>query len=179
MNYLVTVLANKQQAQQAYSTLRQEGIEPEQVTILGEGYQSADEFGLIDPNFQASKRAKKLAYGLIPFGFAAGYAFNVLTGIQLFSFTSPLAEHIIGGILGAASGFLGAIIVGGGVGLTTGSGDALTYRNRLNAGKYIIVTQGNESLIRQATKLLRQFEPEYIQGYAEPTGERSFASGKG
>ncbi len=168
MNYLITVLENKQQAEEAYSVLQKDGISPEKVTILGQGYQSADEFGLIDPNQQASKRARKLAYMLIPFGFIAGYTFNVLTDIHLFSFTNDLAEHIIGGILGAASGFLGAIFVGGGVGLTTGSGDALTYRNRLNAGKYIIVTKGTDSLIRQATKLLRQFEPEYIQGYEEP-----------
>ncbi len=168
MNYLVTVLANKQQAQEAYSVLSQDGIPTEKINILGEGYQSADDFGLIDPNQQASKRAKKLAYMLIPFGFVAGYAFNVLTGIQLFSFTNSITEHIIGGVLGAASGLLGAIVVGGGVGLTVGSGDALTYRNRLNAGQYIIITQGTDSVIRQATKLLRQFEPKFIQGYTEP-----------
>lgn len=167
MNYLITVLANRQQAEEAYSQLEKEGIPSDKLTILGEGYQSADEFGLIDPNLQATKRAKKLAYMLIPFGFAAGYAFNVLTGIQLFN-ANPLIEHIIGGILGAGSGLLGAVVVGGGVGLTTGSGDALTYRNRLNAGKYIIVTEGADSSIRQATKLLRQFEPEYIQGYEAP-----------
>lgn len=168
MNYLVAVLENKQQAEEAYSVLQKDGVSPDKVTILGRGFQSADSFGLINPNRQAKKRAKKLAYMLIPFGFAAGYAFNVLTGIHLFSFTNSLAEHIIGGILGAASGLLGSIIVGGGVGLTVGSGDALTYRNRLNAGKYIIITQGTDSLIQQATKLLRQFEPEYIQGYEEP-----------
>jgi hypothetical protein len=168
MNYLVTVLENKQQAEEAYSILQKDGIAPEKITILGQGYQSADEFGLINPNHQASERASKLAYMLIPFGFVAGYVFNLLTGIHLFSFTNSTAEHIIGGILGAASGLLGAVFVGGGVGLTTGSGDALTYRNRLNAGKYIIVTKGTDSLIRQATKLLRQFEPEYIQGYEEP-----------
>ena len=168
MNYLIAVLANKQQVEEAYSVLQQDGISAEEITILGEGYQSADEFGLIDPNKQAGKRAKKLAYGLIPFGFVAGYAFNVLTGIQLFSFTNAFVEHIIGGVLGAVSGLLGATIVGGGVGLTTGSGDALTYRNRLNAGQYIIVAKGSDSLIRRATKLLRQFEPEFIQGYEEP-----------
>ena len=168
MNYLITVLENKQQAEEAYSVLQQGGISSEEVTILGEGYQSADEFGLIDPNKQASKRAKKLAYGLIPFGFVAGYVFNVLTGIQLFSFTNAFAEHIIGGVLGAASGLLGATIVGGGVGLTTGSGDALTYRNRLNAGQYIIIAKGSDSLVRRATSLLRSFEPEFIQGYEEP-----------
>lgn len=168
MNYLIAVLANKQQAEEAYSTLQQDGIPTEKVTILGKGYQSADDFGLVNPNQQASKRIKKLAYWLVPFGFAAGYLFNVLTGIEIFSFTSAVINHIIGGILGAASGLLGASIVGGGVGLTVGSGDVLTYRNRLNAGKYIIVTQGTDSLIRQATRLLRQFEPEYLQGYEEP-----------
>ena len=135
---------------------------------MGEGYQNADDFGLIDPSLQATNRAKKLAYWLVPFGFAAGYLFNVLTGIEIFSFANPIVDHIIGGFLGAVSGLLGAIVVGGGVGLTAGSGDALTYRNRLNAGKYIIVTKGTDSLIRQATRLLRQFEPEYIQGYQEP-----------
>lgn len=168
MNYLIAVIANKQQVEEAYSVLQKDGISAEEVTILGEGYQSADEFGLIDPNKQAGKGAKKLAYGLIPFGFVAGYVFNVLTGIQLFSFTNAFAEHIIGGVLGAVSGLLGATIVGGGVGLTTGSGDALTYRNRLNAGQYIIIAKGSDSLIRRATRLLRQFEPEFIQGYEEP-----------
>ena len=168
MNYLVAVLDNKQQAEQAYSTLQQDGIPPEKVTILGQGYKSADEFGLIDPELQAGKRAKKMIYMLVPFGFVAGYAFNVLTGIHLFSFTNSFAEHIIGGVLGAASGFLGAIFIGGGVGLTTGKVDALTYRNRLDAGKYIIIAEGTDNIIRQATNLLRQFEPEYIQGYEEP-----------
>lgn len=168
MNYLVAVLDNKQQAEEAYAVLKNDGIPPEKVTILGEGYQSADEFGLINPNRQAGKGAKKLAYWLVPFGFAAGYAFNVLAGTAIFSFTNAFAEHIIGGILGAASGLLGAVFVGGGVGLTVGSGDALTYRNRLNEGRYIIVAKGADSLIRQATALLRPFEPEYIQGYTEP-----------
>ena len=169
MNYLVAVLAKKRQAEEAYSILRKDGISPEKVTILGDGYQSADEFGLINPNQQGLKRAKKLAYWLLPFGFTAGYLFNLLTGIEIFSFVNPSVNHIIGGVLGAVSGLIGAIIVGGGVGLTVGSGDALTYRNRLNAGRYIIITKGTDSLIRQATRLLRQFEPEYIQGYTEPT----------
>ena len=167
MNYLVTVLADKQQVEEACTTLKQDGVPSKTLTILGQGYQSADEFGLVAPNYQANKRAKKLAYMLVPFGFAAGYIFNVLTGIQLFSFTNPIMEHIIGGILGALSGFLGAIIVCGGVCFISNR-DALTYRNRFNAGKYILVIKGQDNLIRQATRLLRQFEPEYIQGYEEP-----------
>jgi hypothetical protein len=168
MNYLIAVLANQQEAEEAYSTLEREGIPIEQITIVGKGYQSADQFGLIDPNQQASKRANKLAYWLIPFGFVAGYAFNLLTGIEIFSGANNIVNHVIGGFLGAASGALGALLVGGATGWTIGSGDALTYRNRLNAGKYLIVAKGQDALIRQATRILRQFEPEYIQGYTEP-----------
>lgn len=169
MNYLVAVLPDQTQAEAAYSALEKSGLPTEQIDILGSGYKSADEYGLIDPNQQARKGAKRLVYWLVPFGFVAGYAFNYLTGIEIFSTLNPIGNHLIGGLLGAASGALGAYLVGGGVGLTTGSGDALTYRNRLNAGKYLIVIKGTEELTRQATRILRSYEPENIQGYTEPT----------
>ena len=65
---------------------------------------------------------------------------------------------------------MGSIFAGGGAGLVFGSGDALPYRNRLNAGKYLIVVKGTDGILRQATSVLRRFEPENIQGYAETTG---------
>lgn len=169
MNYLVAVLSDRIQAEAAYTALEKEGLPTNSIDILGQGYKSADEFGLIDPNQQARKGAKRLLYWLVPFGFVAGYAFNYLTGIEILPI-NPVGNHIIGGILGAASGALGAYFVGGGVGLSVGSGDALPYRNRLNAGKYLVVVKGTEELTRQATQILRSFEPENIQGYGEPTG---------
>ncbi len=170
MNYLVAVLPDRIQAEAAYSALEKEGLLGNQIDILGSGYKSADEYGLIDPNKQAAKGAKRLIYWLVPLGFVAGYAFNFLTGIEILPAVGNLGNHIIGGVLGAISGALGAYFVGGGVGLTIGSGDALPYRNRLNAGKYLIVVKGTEELTRQATRIIRQFEPENIQGYTEPTG---------
>lgn len=170
MNYLIAVLSNRGQAEEAYAALEQEGIPTEQITILGQGYESADGFGLIDPNRQAQKQFSLLSYWLIPFGFVAGYAFNVLTGIQILNWANPVTNHVIGGVFGAIAGAIGAFFTGGAVGWTTGSGDALAYRNRLNAGKYLVVTRGTQGLTRQATRILRQFEPENIQGYVEPAG---------
>lgn len=169
MSYLVAVLPTRMQAEAAYSALEKEGVSKNRVDILGKGFKDADEYGLINPNKQAEKGASQLAYWLVPFGFVAGYAFNVLTGINVLPI-GDLGSHIFGGILGAASGGLGAYLVGGGVGLTVGSGDALPYRNRLNAGKYLIIVEGTEDLIREATRVLRQFEPENIQGYTEFAG---------
>lgn len=168
MNYLVAVLPDRSQAEAAYSALEKESLPLEKIAIVGQGYQSADEFGLIDPNQEAAKQSGQLAYWLIPFGFAAGYLFNLLTGIEMFSSIGAPGNHIIAGILGAVAGGLGALLVGGGIGWTTSSGDALVYRNRLNAGKYLIIAKGSEVVVRDATRVIRQFEPENMQGYVEP-----------
>ncbi|RUR73167.1 hypothetical protein ACF3DV_05195 [Chlorogloeopsis fritschii PCC 9212] len=162
MNYLIAVLSDRIQAEAAYLALEKEGIKS---TILGKGYKSADEFGLIDPKEPAKKQARLMAFWLVPFGFFAGTTFSIITGLNTFAWAGEIGNHIIGGLLGAGSGALGSLFVGGGIGLIVGSGDALPYRNRLNEGKYLIVVQDSETLIRQATRILRQYEPENIQGY--------------
>ncbi len=170
MNYLIAVLTDRSQAEAAYSALEQEGLPNDGINILGEGYQSADEYGLIDPNVEAKKEIKRELFWLVSFGFVAGFAFNWLTSIEIISNSAPIIDHILGGIFGAGAGALGAYFSGGAVGLTIGSGDALPYRNRLNAGKYLIIIKGTSELIDRATRILRQFEPENIQGYREPIG---------
>lgn len=168
MNYLVAVLPNRIEAEEAYFALEKEGLPMSQVSIVGRGYKSADDINLIDPASQAKKQATRLAYWTIPFGFFAGFAFNLQTGLQILQGVSPLGNHIIGGLFGAIAGGMGSFFVGGGVGLTSGSGDALPYRNFLNEGKYLIFVKGSESLTKRATRILRQFEPENIQGYIDP-----------
>lgn len=166
MNYLIAVLSDRIVAEEAYTALEKSDIPRSQLSILGKGYKTADEFGLIDPNQQAKKRALLMASWLVPFGFAGGYLFNLITGLDTLDWAGEPGNHIVGGLLGAIGGAMGSLFVGGGVGLTLGSGDALPYRNRLNAGKYLIVVQGTESLKKKATQILRQFDPENIQGYS-------------
>lgn len=167
MNYLVAVLSDRMQAEAAYVALEKQSVPMDQVSLLGKGFMSADEFGLINPDEAADRQSSQLAYWLLPFGFVAGVAFSILSGLQTFAWAGEIGNHVIGGLLGAASGLLGAYVVGRLTGWTVGSGDATAYRNRLNAGKYIIIAKGSDQLIRQATAVLRQFEPENIQGYAE------------
>lgn len=167
MNYLIAVLSDRIQAEAAYSALEQAELQMSNVAILGKGYQSADEYGLIDPNKRASQLARLMSFWLVPFGFAAGVTFSLITNLDTFAWAGEIGNHLIGGLLGAVSGAMGSFFVGGGVGLAIGGGDALPYRNRLNAGKYLIVVKGSEALTRQATRIIKQFEPENIQGYSE------------
>ena len=53
MNYVIAVFPDRIQAEAAYSALEKAELPMEQVSILGKGYKSADEFGLIDPGQQA------------------------------------------------------------------------------------------------------------------------------
>lgn len=168
MTYLVAVLSDRIKAEEAYSALEREGLPMDKIAILGRGYKSADEYGLIDPNETARKQVRLMASWLVPFGFVGGAAFNVITGLDTFAWAGEIGSPLIAGILGGLSGLLGSVFVGGGVGLVIGGGDALPYRNRLDAGKYLVVVNGSDSLIRQATRSLRAFDPESLQGYAEP-----------
>ncbi len=168
MSYLIAVVADRMAAEEAYTALEKEGIPLNALTIVGAGYKSADEFGLIDPRQQAFKRAKLMAFWLVPFGFVAGYGFNLITGLETLDWAGDPGNHIVGGLLGSMGGAMGSLFVGGGVGLTTGSGDALPYRNDLNAGKYLVVVGGGDRQRQEATRILRPLNPETLQGYTSP-----------
>lgn len=163
-NYLVAVLPNRMTAEAAYEALEKAALPMQKISVLGRGM--ADEFGLINPDEAADEQSTLLAYWTIPFGFVAGVAFSILSGLETFSWAGEVGNYIISGFLGAASGGLGAFMVGRLVGWTVGSGDAIAYRNRLNQGKYLIIAQGTDELVRRATRILRQYEPENIQGYS-------------
>lgn len=166
-NYLVAILSNRQQTRDAYKALEEKSLPMENISILGQGYQSADDFGLINPDQAADESSSRLAIWVVPFGFAAGFAFSLLTGLQTFAWAGEFGNHAIGGLFGAAAGLMGAWATGRLSGWTVGSGDAIAYRNRLNAGKYLIIAEGNDDMVKRATQVLRQFEPENLQGYAE------------
>ena len=166
-NYLVAVLADRIQAESAYTMLEKQGLPLNKINILGRGYKTADEFGLIDPNEVAQKQAKLMAIWLVPFGFLAGVGFSLATGLQTFAWAGEIGNHVIGGFLGSIGGTMGSVFIGGGGGIAFGSGDALPYRNRLNAGKYIIVVEGSQLLLQQATLILRKCDPEGIQTYID------------
>jgi hypothetical protein len=167
MNYLVAVLRDRIQAEAVYTALEEASISLDQVSILGKGYKSADEFGLINPNQKAKTAATLMSYWLIPFGFISGLGFSLITDLHTFAWAGAIGDHLIGGIFGAIAGAMGSFFVGGGVALSAGSGDALPYRNRLNAGKYLIIVKGSQGLTNRATAIIQPFAPENIQGYTE------------
>ena len=166
MNYLVAVLPERTKAESAYTALKAK-IPAEQIAILGQGYTTPEEFGMLDPQATLKARSRTMAFWLIPFGFVAGFVFNLQTGIEILSWAGAWGNHIIGGVFGAIAGAMGSFFIGGGV-LNLGKKTEETpYRDRLKEGKYLVAVKGSVSLKNQATEILRQFEPEDMQSFTE------------
>lgn len=140
----------------------------EQVSIVGTGYKSIDEYGFLDPKQTARRQAFLMSYWLVPFGFVAGYAFNSLTEFELFPWAGSLGNHVIGGFFGAIAGAMGSFFIGGGVTLSFGSDDTPPYRKCLKTGKYLLVVSGQPNITNRAARILKQFDSENIQAYVDP-----------
>ena len=166
MNYLIAVLPDRFQAEEAYTALEQGGIPLTKIAIAGKGYKTADELGLIAPIKQAKKNAIFMAYWLVPFGFFGGYIFDLITGLDTFNWAGEPGNHIVGGILGAIGGAMGSVFVGGGVGwaINTG-GDTIPYREYLDADKYLVLVENLGGLGDRAVPILRKLSPETLQIY--------------
>lgn len=168
MNYLIAVYPDRISAEAAYTELEQSEISKSDLAILGKGYQTADEFGFIDPSQVGGKQAKLMAFWLVPFGFFGGFVFDYITGLDTFAWAGTPGNHIVGGLAGAIGGAMGSYFVGNSIGVLEGSGDALPYRNRLNAGKYLVVYKYKVNQYRDlATRILQETNPENLQGYSE------------
>ena len=167
MNYLIAVLPDRFQAEEAYTALEKAGIPLSKMTIAGRGYKSADEVGLYDSKEQARKKAIFMAYWLIPFGFIGGYIFNLITGLHNLDWAGDPGNHIVGGFLGAIGGAMGSVFVGGGAAWATSTaGDTFSYREYLDANKYLLLVDNIGGFGDRAIPILRKLAPEIIQSYS-------------
>jgi hypothetical protein len=166
MNYLIAVLPDRFQAEEAYTALEKAGIPLTKMKIAGRGYKTADEVGLYDAKEQAKKKAIFMAYWLIPFGFIGGYIFNLITGLHNLDWAGDPGNHIVGGVLGAIGGAMGSVFVGGGASWATSTaGDTVSYREYLDANKYLLLVDNIGGFGDRAIPILRQLTPELIQSY--------------
>lgn len=171
MNYLIAVYADRVTAEEAYTTLKSSEVPADDVTILGEGHNTADEFGFIDPAKVGKKQATLMSYWLVPFGFFGGFVFDYITGLNTFDWAGNPGNHIVGGLAGAIAGGMGSFFVGNSMSMMTGGGDALPFRNRLNAGDYLVIYRYEIGKYRDlANRILRDYKPDTIQGYIESGG---------
>ncbi len=164
-NYLVAVIDDRIQAEKALSALGNENIPADARTILGRGFKSIDEFGLPDPIENTWKRLRFTAFWLIPFGFLGGMGFNLVTGLNTFPWAGDVGNVVIGGTLGAIGGAMGSVLASDGIFAVLGGKKSRSYRQRIEAGEFLVVVKGGETMVRRATKVLLKFETLSLESY--------------
>ena len=164
-NFLVAVLSDRIQAEEALLALGRENIPSETRAILGRGFQGIDEFGLVDPIEQTWKRLRFTAVWLVPFGLVAGMGFNLITGLNTFAWAGDIGNVAIGGALGMAGAAMGSVLASDAIFAVLGGKKSRSYRQRIESGEFLVVVKGGETLVRRATKVLLKYDTLSLESY--------------
>ncbi len=144
----IAVFPDENSVFQAYRLLHYYGISPEHLAIVGQGYSHPDRVGLIPP--LRIVLYKTIAWAAI--ASLAGISLSILIWLwaphqtlMLALVTFAFTGSLIGGISGALFGILGE-------GTT-----ASVYRHHLRQGRYLLMMEGSEELVRWGQEVLNDY----------------------
>ncbi len=145
----VIVLPNEVATFQAYRLLHYHGISPEHLAIVGEGYSSPERVGLMQPAQIAVRKARNYALVSTLVGTTVCLAISLIGRIESsLIFIVPLT--------GLLSGLCGAVL-GALLGLLGEGSTASIYRHHLNQGRYLLMMEGPEQLVRWGQEVLSHY----------------------
>lgn len=165
-NYLVATLPDRIQAESIYTSLEAADLPLAQIHIVGQGYKSLNEMELYDPTLATWQRVQQMLWWLLPFGFFAGFTFNRITQLTIWSVLPPLGNGLLGGVFGFMAAAMGGVTFGGGTQLIA-TNEAIPFAQRLRSGKYLVVIKGSERLIRQANRVLLSLDARNFKIYED------------
>ncbi|MBD2019441.1 hypothetical protein H6F43_04480 [Leptolyngbya sp. FACHB-36] len=145
----IVVLPDESTAFQAYRLLQYHGISPEHLAIVGEGYSSPERVGLMRPRQIAVRTARRLALRSTILGTVLCAAAALIwqqAGIHAgLVLLAGVVSGVIGAIVGALIGYLG-------------EGNAASiYRHHLLQGRYLLMVEGPETLVRWGQEVLHHY----------------------
>ncbi|MGQ9871891.1 hypothetical protein [Leptodesmis sp.] len=131
---------------QAYRLLHYHGISPEHLVIVGQGYSSPERVGLMNPVQIIIRKAFVYAIGAGAISII-GAGITMLIGgldqnIAHITIITSLLSVVTGAMIGAVLGLLG-------------EGTAASiYRHHLRQGRYLLMMEGSENLVRWGQEVL-------------------------
>lgn len=131
---------------QAYRLLHYHGISPEHLAIVGQGYSSPERVGLMNPVQIVIRKA--IVYAIVAGAIGAAVAgITLLMGrleqdVTRVLIIASLLSVVTGAMMGAVFGLLG-------------EGTAASiYRHHLRQGRYLLMMEGPENLVRWGQEVL-------------------------
>lgn len=137
---MVVVLSQRKRLQQLRDDLAALSPPPQRLVAIGAGETDLSSVVELNPALARQQRQRGMARWLLPFGFFAGLTFTFITDLDTFAFAGPLGSHLIGGLLGLGSGYMGSFAAAASV--SSEADDRIrTLRNRLEEGNWLLLIE--------------------------------------
>jgi len=137
---VVVVLAERKRLRQLQQQLETMAPPPLRLVAIGQGETDIASVAELNPALARRQRQRRMATWLIPFGFFAGLTFTFITDLDTFAFAGPWGSHLIGGLLGLGSGWMGSFAAAASV--SSEADDRVrALRNRLEEGNWLLLVE--------------------------------------
>ena len=137
---VVVVSAERKRLLQLKDQLAELTPAPQRLVAIGRGETPIEEVQELNPALSRRIRQRSMATWLIPFGFFAGLTFTFITDLDTFAFAGPIGSHLIGGLLGLVSGWMGSFAAAASV--SSDVDDRVrALRNRLDEGNWLLLVE--------------------------------------
>ena len=137
---VVVVSAERKRLLQLKDQLAELTPAPQRLVAIGRGETPIAEVQELNPALSRRIRQRSMATWLIPFGFFAGLTFTFITDLDTFAFAGPIGSHLIGGLLGLGSGWMGSFAAAASV--SSDVDDRVrALRNRLDEGNWLLLVE--------------------------------------
>ena len=149
---VVVVLAERKRLRQLQEQMAAMTPPPQRLVAIGQGETDIAEVAELNPALARRLRQRSMARWLLPFGFFAGLTFTFITDLDTFAFAGELGSHLIGGLLGLGSGWMGSFAAAASV--TSEADDRVrALRNRLEEGNWLLLVETANGIEMPWTRL--------------------------
>ena len=149
---VVVVLSERKRLRQLREQLAAQTPAPARLVAIGQGETDIAEVVELNPALTRRLRQRGMARWLLPFGFFAGLTFTFITDLDTFAFAGTWGSHLIGGVLGLGSGWLGSFAAAASV--SSEADDRVrALRNRLEEGNWLLLVEMPNGLEMPWTRL--------------------------
>jgi hypothetical protein len=153
---MIAVLPDESSAFEAYRLLQCYGISPENLALVGKGYNSPDSVGLFNPTQTTWRYAKQGMFWIGLSSTVMGLILYLIFRLQLPNL--DWYQTIL--LITATSGIIG-IIIGAIIGTLYGwfvkSSLSISCRSCLDRGQYLLMLEGSETLTRRGREILDSY----------------------
>ena len=162
---VVVVLNDRKRLKQLQQKLSECQPPMARLVAIGQGETPLEQVERLNPAAARRQRQRSMARWLLPFGFLAGLTFTYITDLDTFAFAGAWSQHLVGGLLGLGSGWMGSFAAAASV--SSEEDDRVRgLRNRLEEGSWLLLAE-TASGVEMPWTTLQQARPQAVVRLAD------------